>query len=67
MNWGKGIRQVHRWVSIAFTVGVIVYVAAMQIGRPPGWLGVFPLLPLLTLFVSGAYLFVLPYAARRRS
>jgi hypothetical protein len=60
------VRQIHRWLSIAFTTGVAVYVVAMSRGRPPGWLGLFPLLPLISLLVTGLYLFVLPYGAAWR-
>jgi asparagine N-glycosylation enzyme membrane subunit Stt3 len=65
--WSKVFRQVHRWLSIAFTCGVLIYVVAMLRGRPPAWLVVFPLLPLILLLVSGLYLFVLPYTVRWRS
>jgi ABC-type polysaccharide/polyol phosphate export permease len=58
------IRQVHRWLSIAFTAGVLIYVTAMILGRPPAWLGVFPLLPLVSLLATGLYMFVLPYFGR---
>ena len=66
MNWNIWIRQVHRWLAIAFTLGVIVYVAAMSQGQPPAWMGVLPLLPLVLLLLTGLYLFVLPYLARSR-
>ena len=66
MNVNSLVRQFHRWLSIAFTLGVVIYVVAMSRGRPPGWLGLFPLLPLITLLVTGLYLFVLPYALRLR-
>ena len=66
MNWNSVIRQIHRWLSIAFTAGVLIYIIAMTQGRPPGWLRLFPLLPLISLLVTGLYLFVLPYAARLR-
>lgn len=58
------IRQIHRWLSIAFTAGVITYVVAMSRGQPPAWLGLFALLPLIALLATGLYLFVLPYAVR---
>jgi hypothetical protein len=64
MSWNNLIRQLHRWLSIAFTTGVVVYIVAMQRGRPPGWLGLFPLLPLISLLVSGLYMFALPYVVR---
>ena len=69
MNWNKWVRQAHRWVSIAFTVTVIAnFVALAQGGggMPPPWVTYSPLLPLALLMVSGLYLFVLPYVAKRR-
>jgi hypothetical protein len=66
LNWSGLIRQLHRWVSIAFLTGVIVYIIAMARGRPPGWVGIFPLLPLIMLLATGLYLFVLPYAVKLR-
>lgn len=59
------IRQSHRWLSIAFTLGVIGYMAMMTKGQPPAWVGLFALVPLILLLISGLYLFVLPYVRRR--
>jgi hypothetical protein len=67
MNWNMLIRQVHRWLSIAFTITVIANFVAMARGTPPPWVTYSPLLPLALLLFSGLYLFVLPYAARWRS
>lgn len=61
------IRQVHRWLSIAFTAGVVVYMVAMTQGTPPGWLGLFALVPLILLLLTGLYLFALPYLLKGRS
>ena len=60
------IRQTHRWACIAFTLGVITYMAVMSGGTPPDWLGLFALLPLVVLLLTGLYMFVLPYAGRWR-
>jgi cellulose synthase/poly-beta-1,6-N-acetylglucosamine synthase-like glycosyltransferase len=67
VNWSKWIRQTHRWLSIAFTLTVIANFAALTQGQPPGWVTYSPLLPLAFLLLTGLYLFVLPYATRRRS
>ena len=70
MEWNKWIRQVHRWMSIAFTVTVIGnFIALAQAGggMPPPLITYSPLLPLALLLFTGLYLFVLPYAVRRRS
>ena len=61
------IRQAHRWTSIAFAVAVMVNIVAMMRKDPPVWVGLLALFPLVLLLISGLYLFVLPYAARRRS
>jgi len=69
MSWSNGIRQTHRWVSIAFTVTVLANIAALARGggMPPPWITYAPLLPLAFLLLTGLYLFVLPYASKRRS
>lgn len=66
MDWSKWIRQLHRWLSIIFTVTVIANFAAMAMGPPPAWIVYSPLIPLFLLLFSGLYMFVLPYAARWR-
>ena len=66
MNWNSTIRQVHRWVSVIFTVTVIANFIALSQGVPPPWVTYSPLLPLAVLLFSGLYLFVLPYAAKWR-
>jgi hypothetical protein len=67
LNWNKWVRQIHRWLSIAFTVAVIVNVVALGQEEPAGWVYLLALLPLAVLLLSGLYLFVLPYAAKWRS
>lgn len=65
----KGIRQIHRWVSIIFTLTVIANFVDMGVrgaGQPPSFVTYSPLLPLFLLLLTGLYLFVLPYATRSR-
>ena len=51
MNWNKWVRQTHRWLSIAFTVGVIVNIVAVAQKKYTVWVGLLALLPLaLQLF-----------------
>ncbi len=68
MSWNYGIRQAHRWISIAFTLTVIANFVARGVkgGEPPPWLTYSPLLPLFLLLFSGLYMFVLPYVANGR-
>ena len=66
MNWTLKIRQVHRWLSILFTLAVLINIAAMAQGEPAIWIGLLALFPLILLLASGLYLFALPYAARWR-
>ena len=61
------IRQTHRWLSIAFTVAVIVNIVALGQEKPAVWVGLLALLPLALLLFTGLYLFVLPHATRWRS
>jgi hypothetical protein len=70
MNWSKWIRQIHRWLGIAFTVAVIANIVVMSLRpgqMPPPWVTYSPLPPLALLWFSGLYLFMLPYGARWRS
>jgi cellulose synthase/poly-beta-1,6-N-acetylglucosamine synthase-like glycosyltransferase len=67
MNGNMWARQIHRWLSIAFTATVVANFVAMSLGKPPAWVVYSPLLPLFLLLFTGLYMFVLPYAARWRS
>ena len=60
------IRQVHRWLAIAFTVAAIINIVAMAQQQPAIWVGLLALVPLVLLMLSGLYLFALPYFAKRR-
>jgi len=62
----KWIRQLHRWVSIVFTLTVVANFVALSQGQPPAWVTYSPLPPLALLLFTGLYLFVLPYALKRR-
>ncbi|WP_033075453.1 hypothetical protein [Sphingopyxis sp. MWB1] len=67
MKISHGIRQFHRWLSMAFTLLVIMLFAVQGFGiKPPQWLFLVPLAPLFLLMASGLYLFFQPYAMRRR-
>jgi hypothetical protein len=64
MTQNAWIRQIHRWLSMTFTVAAIV-VTAVVLGQkePAAWVYLSPLLPLALLLLTGLYLFALPYAA----
>ena len=67
MNWNSWFRQIHRWLSIAFTVAVIVNIVALVEEKQALWVGLLALFPLALLLLTGLYLFVLPYATNWRS
>jgi heme A synthase len=67
LNWNKWVRQTHRWLSLAFTVAVIVNIVAVAHKNYTFWVGLLALLPLALLLFTGLYLFVLPYATHWRS
>lgn len=67
LDWNKWIRQIHRWLSIVFTVAVIVTFIALGQKEHVVWVSYLPLPPLGLLLLTGLYLFVLPYAAKRRN
>jgi archaellum biogenesis protein FlaJ (TadC family) len=60
------LRQLHRWLSIAFTLAVIANTVALVAQKQMVWLGFVALVPLLLLMATGLYMFALPYAARWR-
>jgi hypothetical protein len=68
LNGSYWVRQIHRWVSIAFTVTVIAnFIALAQGGgAPPPWVTYSPLVPLALLLFTGLYLFMLPYVTKWR-
>jgi hypothetical protein len=63
----KWIRLGHRWLSIAFTLGVIGYMLVMTQGQPPYWVGLFALVPLILMLLTGLWMFFLPYVQRGRA
>jgi uncharacterized membrane protein len=66
MNWNKWIRQTHRWLSVAFTVGVIVNLVTVVARKYTSKVGLLAVLPPALLLLIGLYLFMLPYATRWR-
>ena len=67
MNWNKWLRQIHRWLSMAFTVAVIVNIIAIAQQKYTASVGLLAVIPLALQSVTGLYLFVLPYASKWRS
>ena len=66
VNWNQWIRQIHRWLSIAFTLAVIANLVDMTQGRSDLWVGLLALFPLVLLLLTGLYMFALPYVANAR-
>ena len=65
MSW---VRQLHRWLSLAFTAAVVLNIGAMVLQVPDAtWVGFLALVPLIPLLFTGVYLFALPYLGRGRS
>jgi hypothetical protein len=62
----KSLRQLHRWVSLVFTLAVIINIVAMALGSQAVWVGFLALVPAIFLICTGLYLFVLPYTAKGR-
>ncbi|HZE38914.1 MAG TPA: hypothetical protein VE172_08900 [Stackebrandtia sp.] len=67
----KRIRQIHRWLSMTFLVTVAAgFVVLFQGAKPddPAFLVFYtPLPPLAVLVITGVYMFLLPYRAKRRA
>jgi hypothetical protein len=67
VHWNKRVRQIHRWLSIVFTVAVIATAVALAQEEPVVWVSYLPLFPLVLLLITGLYLFLLPYLSKRRA
>lgn len=67
MNWNHSIRLIHRWLSAALTVGMVINLIAVVLHRYNNTLGLLAVLPLALLFLSGLYLYALHYFAKWRS
>jgi hypothetical protein len=66
LNWSKWVRQIHRWLSIVFTVAVIVNIVVVVRGNYAAWVGLLAVAPLALLLPTGLYMFVLPYTTKWR-
>ncbi|CAN7440586.1 hypothetical protein [Rhizobium sp. LjRoot254] len=63
----RWVRQIHRWLAIAFTVGFIANIVTlfgMGHQQPPVLVGMMALVPLMLLLLTGLYMFALPYFRR---
>jgi len=67
MNTNIWIRKFYRWLSIAFTLAVVVNIVAQLRKEETAWIGILALFPLILLLLSGLCLFALPYATKWRS
>jgi hypothetical protein len=67
MNWNRWIRVSHRWLSIAFTVVVIINGIAVVEKKYTNKLGLLAVFVLALQYFTGLYLFGLPYVAKWRS
>jgi len=65
-GWSKWVWQIHRCLSIVFTMTVVSNFVFMALGKPPAWIVYLPL-PLFLMLFTGLYMFVLPYAAKWRA
>ena len=65
MNSNMWIRQIHRWLSMAFTLAVIANIVALTMQVQATWIGLMAFVPLIPLLATGLYLFALPYLGRR--
>ncbi|MGY4497446.1 hypothetical protein ACVWYH_001373 [Bradyrhizobium sp. GM24.11] len=65
MSSNMWIRQVHRWLSIAFTLAVIANIVALTMQVQATWIGLLAFVPLIPLLATGLYMFAQPYLGRR--
>ncbi|QAU50044.1 hypothetical protein EAS54_08715 [Bradyrhizobium guangzhouense] len=59
------IRQIHRWLSLAFTLAVVANIVALIMQIQATWIGLMAFVPLIPLLATGLYLFARPYLGGR--
>jgi hypothetical protein len=64
LNWKKWVRQTHRWLSMAFTVAVIINIVAVAQKKYTASVGLLAVFPLALQFVTGLYWFALSYVTK---
>ncbi|WP_027572704.1 hypothetical protein [Bradyrhizobium sp. WSM1743] len=67
MSTQMWIRQIHRWLSMAFTLAVIANIVTMTMQLQAVWIGFLALVPLIPLLATGLYLFALPHVGRSKA
>ena len=61
------LRQLHRWMSIVFTLRVVANFVGLAAGQVPAAITYAPLPPLLILTLSGLYMFGRHAGAKRHA
>ncbi|MBW7972037.1 hypothetical protein [Bradyrhizobium sp. BR 10289] len=64
MTGNMWVRQIHRWLSIVFTLAVIANIVALTLQIQAAWIGLLAFVPLIPLLATGLYMFALPYLGR---
>ena len=65
MTFTSLIRQSHPWFGMTLVALTVVNVIAFALGYAIEWLYFLPLIPLFLSMLSGLYMFILPYVAKR--
>ncbi len=61
MSFNTWVRQIHRWLSVIFTLAVLANIVAMMMKHQALWIGLCALFPLIAMLITGLYMFALPY------
>jgi hypothetical protein len=69
-NVNKWIRQIHRWLAMPFVIAIIILIAGSVQQGPdyvsPGWLGALGIGSILSLALTGLYMFGHHYLSKWR-
>ena len=61
MTFNAWMRQIHRWLSLLFSLAAIANIVALLRHINAPWLGLLAVVPLIPLLLTGLYMFALPY------
>jgi hypothetical protein len=64
-GWNAWVRQIHRWLSMVFTLAVIINTVAVMRRAYTNQMGFLAVVPLVLLLFTGLYLFALPYVGQK--
>jgi L-asparagine transporter-like permease len=66
-KFSKWVRNIHRWLAIPLIIALILtLITTIAQGATPDWVATFGIFSILSLLITGLYMFVQHYLSRLR-